>query len=81
MYVDDPRFTATYDALAPGLARYLRQAIHANARRAVEQAFTGQAYSRHALRRPHKTRPAQPSDATLPAAPSTGSCVVGAERY
>ncbi|RVX40717.1 DNA-binding transcriptional MerR regulator [Nonomuraea polychroma] len=33
MYVDDPRFTATYDALAPGLAGYLRQAIHANARR------------------------------------------------
>jgi DNA-binding transcriptional MerR regulator len=34
MYVDDPRFTATFDALAPGLAGYLRQAIHANARRA-----------------------------------------------
>ncbi|MGI5291019.1 MerR family transcriptional regulator [Nonomuraea polychroma] len=33
VYVDDPRFTATYDALAPGLAGYLRQAIHANARR------------------------------------------------
>ncbi|MFC4118126.1 MerR family transcriptional regulator [Nonomuraea zeae] len=34
MYVDDPRFTATYDALTPGLAGYLRHAIHANARRA-----------------------------------------------
>ncbi|MFI7707359.1 MerR family transcriptional regulator [Nonomuraea sp. NPDC049480] len=33
LYVDDPRFTATFDALAPGLAGYLRQAIHANARR------------------------------------------------
>ncbi|SEH01470.1 DNA-binding transcriptional regulator, MerR family [Nonomuraea solani] len=33
MYVDDPRFKATYDALTPGLAEYLRQAIHANARR------------------------------------------------
>ncbi|MGP3918197.1 MerR family transcriptional regulator [Nonomuraea sp. 10N515B] len=33
LYVDDPRFTAAYDALAPGLAGYLRQAIHANARR------------------------------------------------
>ncbi|WP_449513322.1 MerR family transcriptional regulator [Cellulomonas sp.] len=27
MYVDDPRFTATYDAFAPGLAPYLRDAI------------------------------------------------------
>ncbi|MBF8194385.1 MerR family transcriptional regulator [Nonomuraea sp. K274] len=35
MYVEDPRFTATYDALAPGLAGYLRHAIHANARRAT----------------------------------------------
>ncbi|TMR87948.1 MerR family transcriptional regulator [Nonomuraea basaltis] len=33
LYVDDPRFTAAFDALAPGLAGYLRQAIHANARR------------------------------------------------
>jgi MerR family transcriptional regulator, thiopeptide resistance regulator len=33
LYVSDPRFTATYDALAPGLAGYLRHAIHANARR------------------------------------------------
>ncbi|MDQ3931339.1 MAG: MerR family transcriptional regulator [Actinomycetota bacterium] len=34
MYVDDPRFTAHYDDRAPGLARYLRDAIHANADRA-----------------------------------------------
>jgi MerR family transcriptional regulator, thiopeptide resistance regulator len=34
MYVIDPRFTATYDAVAPGLATYLRDAIHANAARA-----------------------------------------------
>ncbi|MCL3860496.1 MerR family transcriptional regulator [Actinotalea sp. K2] len=27
MYVDDPRFTATYDAYAPGLAAYLCEAI------------------------------------------------------
>jgi hypothetical protein len=34
MYATDPRFAATYDALAPGLATYLRDAIHANAARA-----------------------------------------------
>ena len=33
MYVDDPRFTATYEAMAPGLAVYLRDAIAANADR------------------------------------------------
>jgi MerR family transcriptional regulator, thiopeptide resistance regulator len=32
-YATDPRFTATYDTLAPGLAAYYHQAIHANARR------------------------------------------------
>ncbi|WP_454051416.1 MerR family transcriptional regulator [Cellulomonas sp. Marseille-Q8402] len=31
MYVDDPRFTATYDAVAPGLAGYLRDAVDAHA--------------------------------------------------
>lgn len=31
MYVDDPRFTATYDAVAPGLAVYLRDAVDAHA--------------------------------------------------
>lgn len=34
MYVADPRFTATYDAVAPGLAVYIRDAIRANAARA-----------------------------------------------
>ncbi|MFD4986638.1 MerR family transcriptional regulator [Streptomyces sp. NPDC058372] len=33
MYVADPRFTATYEAIHPGLAQYLHDAIHANARR------------------------------------------------
>jgi hypothetical protein len=28
MYVQDPRFTAYYDALQPGTAAFLRQAIH-----------------------------------------------------
>ena len=31
MYVDDPRFRATYEAIAPGLAAYLNDAIQANA--------------------------------------------------
>lgn len=34
MYVQDPRFTATYEDMAPGLATYVRDAIHANADRA-----------------------------------------------
>ena len=33
MYVADPRFTKTYDDLAPGLAAYVKEAIHANADR------------------------------------------------
>jgi DNA-binding transcriptional MerR regulator len=33
LYVDDPRFAANYDKLAPGLERYVRDAIHANAAR------------------------------------------------
>lgn len=33
MYVADARFTAHYDEVAPGLASYLRDAIHANADR------------------------------------------------
>ncbi|MGR6917115.1 TipAS antibiotic-recognition domain-containing protein [[Actinomadura] parvosata] len=32
-YVTDPRFTASFDATAPGLAAYLRSAIAANAAR------------------------------------------------
>ena len=31
MYVADPRFTATYEKIAPGLAQYLHDAIQANA--------------------------------------------------
>jgi len=30
MYTDDPRFAATYDAVAPGLASYIRTAITAH---------------------------------------------------
>ncbi len=33
MYVADARFAKTYDDLAPGLAQYVRDAIHANADR------------------------------------------------
>lgn len=33
MYVADPRFTKTYEDIAPGLAGYVRDAIHANADR------------------------------------------------
>lgn len=33
MYTTDERFTATYDAVAPGLAQWLREAIESNARR------------------------------------------------
>ncbi|MFH8369103.1 MerR family transcriptional regulator [Streptomyces sp. NPDC018031] len=35
MYVTDPRFTATYEAISPGLAVYVRDAIVANAVRNV----------------------------------------------
>ena len=33
MYVADPRFTATYENVAPGLAQYVHDAILANAAR------------------------------------------------
>ncbi|MFT4087339.1 MAG: MerR family transcriptional regulator [Gordonia sp. (in: high G+C Gram-positive bacteria)] len=33
MYVADERFTATYEEVTPGLARYVRDAIHANSDR------------------------------------------------
>ncbi|MQA94903.1 MAG: MerR family transcriptional regulator [Streptosporangiales bacterium] len=33
MYVTDPRFTATYESIKPGMAAYLRDAIAANADR------------------------------------------------
>jgi MerR family transcriptional regulator, thiopeptide resistance regulator len=35
MYVADERFTQTYDAIAPGLARYTHDAVLANADRAT----------------------------------------------
>ena len=35
MYVNDERFRANYDALAPGLAQFIRDAAHANADRAA----------------------------------------------
>jgi hypothetical protein len=31
MYIADPRFTSTYEKIAPGLAQYLHDAIKANA--------------------------------------------------
>ncbi|MBA3350452.1 MAG: MerR family transcriptional regulator [Actinobacteria bacterium] len=34
MYVGDPRFSAHYESIAPGLARYISEAITANAARA-----------------------------------------------
>ena len=37
MYVADPRFTATYEEMEPGLAQYVRDAIHANADRQEKQ--------------------------------------------
>ena len=33
MYVADPRFTRTYEDIAPGLAQYVHDAVHANADR------------------------------------------------
>ncbi len=36
MYVADPRFTQSYDDLEPGLAQFVRDAIHANADRRAE---------------------------------------------
>jgi hypothetical protein len=38
MYLTDPRFTRTYEDVAPGLAQYVRDAIHANADRAARSA-------------------------------------------
>ncbi|HEY5247060.1 MAG TPA: MerR family transcriptional regulator, partial [Dermatophilaceae bacterium] len=35
MYLADPRFTKTYEDLKPGMAQYVRDAIHANADRAA----------------------------------------------
>ncbi len=41
MYVADPRFTRTYEEQEPGLAQYVRDAIHANADRAAGQGAAG----------------------------------------
>jgi len=40
MYLADPRFTKTYEDITPGLAQYVRDAIHANADRAARSAGT-----------------------------------------
>lgn len=37
MYLADPRFTKTYEGVTPGMAQYVRDAIHANADRAAGQ--------------------------------------------
>lgn len=37
LYVGDPRFTAHYDEQAPGLARYVREAVTANAGRSQDE--------------------------------------------
>jgi hypothetical protein len=36
MYLADPRFTATYEAMAPGMAQFVHDAIDANARRRAD---------------------------------------------
>jgi Predicted transcriptional regulators len=38
MYLADPRFTKTYEDLRPGMAQYVRDAIHGNADRAARAA-------------------------------------------
>jgi MerR family transcriptional regulator, thiopeptide resistance regulator len=38
MYIADQRFTKTYEDIRPGLAQYVRDAIHANADRAAQAA-------------------------------------------
>jgi hypothetical protein len=40
MYITDPRFTANYERVAPGLARYVHDAIVANAERAPARTAT-----------------------------------------
>jgi MerR family transcriptional regulator, thiopeptide resistance regulator len=40
MYIADPRFTKTYEDIKPGMAQYVRDAIHANADRAARAAGT-----------------------------------------
>jgi MerR family transcriptional regulator, thiopeptide resistance regulator len=38
MYIADPRFTKTYEDIRPGMAQYIRDAIHANSDRAARAA-------------------------------------------
>ena len=38
MYLAVPRFTKTYEDMTPGMARYVREAIHGNADRAARAA-------------------------------------------
>ncbi|MHB8692733.1 MAG: TipAS antibiotic-recognition domain-containing protein [Solirubrobacteraceae bacterium] len=40
MYIADPRFSRDYERVAPGLARYVHDAIVANAERAPERTAT-----------------------------------------
>jgi DNA-binding transcriptional MerR regulator len=40
MYIADPRFTKTYEDIKPGMAQYVRDAIHANADRAARAGGT-----------------------------------------
>jgi DNA-binding transcriptional MerR regulator len=42
MYLADPRFTKNYEDVAPGLAQYVRDAIHANADRSATAAQAGE---------------------------------------
>jgi MerR family transcriptional regulator, thiopeptide resistance regulator len=42
MYLADPRFTKNYEEVAPGLAQYVRDAIHANADRSATAAQAGE---------------------------------------
>jgi hypothetical protein len=41
IYISDPRFIASYDAIAPGFSHYVHDAIHANADRAPGQPAGG----------------------------------------
>lgn len=45
MYLADPRFTKTYEHIKPGMAQYVRDAIHANADRAAQAEPSGGAQS------------------------------------
>ena len=40
LYISDPRFTESYDEIRPGMAQYVRDAIHANAARQEQASGT-----------------------------------------